>query len=180
MIVLGIDPSLTASAIASSDGWTLTFGINGKRTDTYNDRLRRINAVASDVTNTAEAAGLALIEGPSYRSADPSAWDRAALWWKIYDGLTERGVPIAVVPPACRAMYATGKGNAAKNAVVDAVARRWPHIPTGGDHNVCDAIVLMAMGCDRLGHPLTPVPATHRRALDRVAWPAGLDEEPPF
>jgi len=121
------------------------------------------------------------MEGPSYRSADPSVWDRAFLWWVIYSALhSERGIPVAVAAPALRAMYATGKGNASKNAVVDAVARRWPHIPTGGDHNVCDAIVLMAMGCDRLGHPLTPVPATHRRALDRVAWPAGFDEEPPF
>jgi len=180
MNVVGIDPSLTATGIASSHGWTKTFGRSGKRTDTYLQRLKRIDGVAFDVAGEAEAATLAVLEGPSYRSADPSTWDRAALWWMIYGALNLRGVPIAVAPPACRAMYATGKGNAAKNAVVDAVARRWPHIPTGGDHNVCDAIVLMAMGCDQLGHPLVPMPATHRRALEKVAWPPGCEEEPPF
>lgn len=30
---------------------------------------------------------------------------------------------------------------------------------------------LAAMGADHLGQPLTPMPATHRTALDGVQWP---------
>lgn len=34
-----------------------------------------------------------------------------------------------------------------------------------------DALVLAAMGADHLGQPLTPMPATHRTALNGVQWP---------
>jgi crossover junction endodeoxyribonuclease RuvC len=73
--------------------------------------------------------------------------------------------------PNHRMQYATGKGAATKNLIVDAVARRWPTWPTNGDDNAADAVVLMAAGRDWLGHPLTTLPKTHRDALDKAIWP---------
>lgn len=173
--VLGIDPSLTATAVASSAGWVEVVGAKGKADATYPDRLARINLLAGQVCNlTRLDTELVLVEGPSYRSTDPSAFDRAALWWLVYRGLHLREIPVAVITPSQRMVYATGRGNVKKGAVIDAVARRWPLFQTGGDDNAADAVVLMAMGLDRLGTPLAPMPVTHRRALEKVAWPEGI------
>lgn len=172
--VLGIDPSLTATGIASSNGWVEVVGLAGHRGDDYPARCDRIRAVklgVADLVNISVETSLAVIEGPSYGSKDPSFFDRAGLWWEVYRYCRYCSIPVAVVTPTQRMVYATGKGQAAKGAIIDAVARRWPQYETGGDDNAADAVVLMAMGCDWLGEPLTPMPATHRRALDKVAWP---------
>ena len=176
-LVIGIDPSLTATGIASEAGWTHCAGMPGHRGDTYRQRLGRINAIASEAVNCVHhsVTGLVVMEGPAYsRGADPSAFDRAALWWLIYRGCHMRDIPVAVVTPAQVKVYATGKGNIrGKGPVVDAVARRFPQYDTEGNDNICDAIVLLAMGLDHLGRPLADLPATHRRALERVDWPEG-------
>ena len=174
--VIGIDPSLTATAIASSAGWVEVVGEPGKRTDGYRERFNRINSVYGEARNWLSSnTELVVIEGPSLRSADPSVWDRAYLWWLFYEFCSHHQFPVAVVTPSQRMLYATGRGLASKGAVIDAVARRWPQYVTEGDDNAADAVVLMAMGLDWSGRPLTPMPATHRRALDKVAWP---DKDP--
>jgi hypothetical protein len=70
-----------------------------------------------------------------------------------------------------RCTYATGKGAASKEAVVDAVARRWPAWQTEGNNNLADAVVFMAAGRDWLGAPITDMPKTHRAAIDKAVWP---------
>jgi crossover junction endodeoxyribonuclease RuvC len=79
------------------------------------------------------------------------------------------GVQVAVVSPASRAKYATGKGNAGKDVVMREVARRFPDFAGGEDE--ADALVLRAMGMDHLGYPMAPMPQTHRDALAAVQWP---------
>lgn len=173
-VVLGVDPSLTASAVASTAGWVEVAGLDGHRDDGYPRRLARIAAVAVQVTQLIKplSTSLVVLEGPApSRGAMPSAFDRAGLWWRIYSYCIVHGIPVAVCPPNIRAMYATGVGNAGKGAVIDQVARRWPTWLTKGDDNAADAVTLMALGADWCGHPLTDMPKTHRRALDRVAWP---------
>lgn len=175
MTVIGIDPSLTATAIASSAGWIEVTGRPGKRTDGYPERLARIDALSDDIYRYIGAdLTLIVLEGPAYSRSDPSMFDRAALWWRLYRYARVLGIPVAVVTPNQAKLYATGKGNAAKGAVIDAVARRWPDYATKGDDNAADAVALLAMGLDWLGSPLTSMPVTHRRALDKVAWPAGM------
>jgi Holliday junction resolvasome RuvABC endonuclease subunit len=172
--VLGIDPSLTATGVASSAGWADTTGCTGKRTDGYLERHSRVQRVAGlvgDLISGPDMVELIVIEGPSYGSKDPSFFDRAWLWWGIYNLAVKSDIPIVVAAPSQLKIYATGKGNASKGAVIDAVARRWPGYLTDGDDNAADAVVLMAMGLDWLHRPLTVMPATHRRALDKVAWP---------
>jgi Holliday junction resolvasome RuvABC endonuclease subunit len=171
--VLGIDPSLTATAIASSAGWVEVTGAAGHRGDTYADRLLRLDGTAGQVCNyfSPSRIELAVIEGPAYSRGDPSMFDRAYLWWRIYGYLSGHGVPVAVVTPNQRMLYATGKGLASKGAVIDQVARRWPQYETAGDDNAADAVVLMAMGLDWLGDPLSVMPAANRKALEKVAWP---------
>lgn len=67
--------------------------------------------------------------------------------------------------------FATGKGNANKNEVVDAVARRWPDIPTRGNDNKADAGVLMVIASYLDGSPYgAPIPKVNRSALDTLAF----------
>lgn len=163
--VVGVDPSLTATGIATRDGCsTITTKPGGWASD-----LHRLQFIAAAVRTVARDADLVVIEGLAFMSKNGKASDRAGLHWLIRDRLDAAGVRVAVVTPTARAKYATGKGNAGKDAVLIEVVRRLPiHV---ADNNEADAAVLLAMGLDHLGEPLAPMPATHRAALDAVVWP---------
>lgn len=79
---------------------------------------------------------------------------------------------MAVVPPRCRAKWATGSGNADKTAVYQAITQLWQTHwqPTRvGDDNEADALVLASMGAQWLG--LLPVPGPPTDPLAGVDWP---------
>lgn len=176
--VLGLDLSLSNTGLAgtaldldgSQLGWTEPIkppaGLRGP------ERLLWFRQCIG--TGYLSSLDLAVIEGPSYgnqgQGRQSGHHERAGLWWAIRTLLHTRGVPTAVVAPATLKRYATGKGNAGKTDVVLAAARRFPWFAGGDDE--ADALVLAAMGADRLGTPLTEMPKTHRAALDAVDWPA--------
>lgn len=181
--VAGVDSSLTGTGIASSLGWCEVVGyvprpnpLTGKREDhiTKLPHAERLEAMCDIRDRSLLMVGrpdLAVMELPAPSRSGGGAHERAWLWWELYQSLTARGVHVALMPNNLRSTYATGKGNASKEVVVDAVARRWTAWPTGGNNNAADAVALMAAGKDWLGEPITPVPATHRRALDKTIWP---------
>lgn len=171
MNVLGLDLSLTASGIASSTGWCKTVGRDGITTLPLRDRVEAVGNLADGIYGMATGHDLIVVEKPAFSRAGGGAVERHALWWLVVEQLLANGYPVAEVGPNSRALYATGKGNAGKNAVVDAVARRLPGFATGGDDNLCDAVILAAMGADHLGWPLAVMPAAHRKALSAVKWP---------
>lgn len=178
--VLGIDPSLTATGCALIDvdqhavvdTWTRTS--NGKADATLAQRLQRIDIITIDVATVADVQ-LVVIEGPSLgQKRQTGTFDRAGLWWAIVTCLDMRGIPVVEVPPATRARYATGKGNAGKDAVLLEVARRYPTVPVA-NNNEADALILAAMGYHALtGSPLFDLPQTHTAALAAVTWPTGV------
>ena len=174
--VVGVDLSLTATGIASSLGWCQTLGEDGITTRPLDDRLDALENLAREILiviggGRGNWPALIVIEIPAYSRSGGGSHERSGLWWKIVRSLRQREVPVAEVANQQRMRYATGRGSAKKGAVIDAVARRLPMFETGGDDNCADAAVLAAMGADHLGHPLAPMPATHRAALDRVEWP---------
>ncbi|UBU10003.1 hypothetical protein [Nonomuraea gerenzanensis] len=170
--VYGLDLSLTGAGIASSAGWSDSIGRVGVTSMPLAERDLAIYQLAHEITELIGAtADLVLIEAPAYSRSNGGAHERAGLWWRVVHRLHGWQIPVAEVLPHLRAVYATGKHTAKKTEVVDAVARRWPKWETGGDDNRADAVVLMAMGLDHLGHPLTAMPVKHRAALERVAWP---------
>ncbi|TQN30584.1 crossover junction endodeoxyribonuclease RuvC [Haloactinospora alba] len=176
--VIGLDASLTGTGIASSIGWCTIVGRAGVTNLPLADRDRAIVNLARGVLDTVGTPDLAVIEAPAYSRSGGGAHERSGLWWRVVRHLLAQGVPVAEVAPTQRCRYATGKGQALKTAVVDAVARRWPQYVTGGNDNLADAVVLCAMGADHLGYPIATVPATHRAALDRITWPE-FSESPP-
>ena len=187
MIVVGIDPSLTATGVAVIDLDDVlapaVHVVSSKPTgDTITDRLDRISRLVDGIL---DAAGLdrlnlpvtggpqarVVIEAPAYSSRIGHQHDRSGLWWVLVDWCRAAKVPVVEVPPAVRAKYATGKGNATKGAVIDATARRFPHVDTRGDDNACDALWLAAIGAHLAGTPVVDLPVTHRDALARVTPP---------
>ncbi|MDF5756605.1 hypothetical protein [Spongiactinospora sp. TRM90649] len=174
--VIGLDPSLTATGLASSQGWTKVIGQAGKKTMSYVERHERIAAVKTQVVAAVpQDVVLVVMEGPNYGSTDGHAFDRAHLWWDLYAAIVfGRSIPIAICPPSVLKTYATGLGDARKREVIDAVAHHFPIWQAGRNSNRADAVILMAAGRDRLSHPLVNLPETHRRALGSIAWPGAV------
>lgn len=175
LAVVGVDLSLTATGIATWAG-VRTIGSTGKAGASLRVRHARLADLAASITlAVSEAAAprcaLVVIEGPSLgQQRQHGTHDRSGAWWLVIDELLAAGHLVAEVPPATLKRYATGKGNAAKDAVLAAVIRRHPEVEIR-NNNEADAWVLRAMGCHRYGHPLATVPKTHAAALDVVQWP---------
>jgi crossover junction endodeoxyribonuclease RuvC len=176
--VLGLDLSLTSTGVADiCDGRTQVSRVRstGRNGDSLGARQQRLARIVADLSTWWDAntirPDLVVIEGPSLGQARQGGQhDRAGLWWLTVDHLMSVGLPVAEVPPALRAKYATGKGNAAKEAVLLDVARRYPDIAVDGN-DTADALILAAMGARHLGAPIDYRPQTHLVAMHAVRWP---------
>lgn len=169
-LVVGLDLSLSATGICHMRGQQLI-------TDTIEPPkhrqhgLLRLRWLRTELLALIGHPDLLVIEGPSYRSFGQGSHDRAGLYWLLLDGLWNRGIPVAIAPPANLKQYATGKGGgktASKDAVLLAAARRFPGF--AGDNNAADALWLAAMGTAHLTGQ-HPVPLAHQAALTKVNWP---------
>lgn len=181
-MVAGIDPSLTNTGIAILyDGHPVLLRSIGHGTPngkTYGHRSDRIvaqcRAVIAHVlpcNSSAADIDLAVMEGPAYGANLPSAHDRAGLFWGLYSTLRARKIPIAVVAPKTRALWATGKGNADKRTVLATVRDWWPATRIA-NHDQADALVLAAIGAFHAGDPMPfAVKERHSANLAAVQWP---------
>ena len=175
-VVVGVDLSLTCTGIAVSSGphrGLHQIKTTGRADAGLTDRSTRLTRIVRDINNLRVEAGasLVVIEGPSLgQTRQAGTHDRSGLWWLVVQTCTDWGVPIVEVAPACRARYATGRGNASKDEVLAQVVRRWPDWDVV-DNNTADALVLASMGARYLGHPIDAVPALQQSALEAVRWP---------
>lgn len=164
MNVIGLDLSLTATGVATAQE---SFAIRCSERG-----MPRLHSVRNRIigTVTLNRPDLVVIEGYSMGTARQSshAHGLGELGGVVRLWLWEAGVPYVDVPPACLKKYATGAGNARKEAVLIAAVRRGAEVR---DNNEADAWWLRAMGMDALGSPVVTVPALHRKALATVAWP---------
>lgn len=186
MRVLGIDPSLTATGIAlvtldSSNRLeirdrtprieTRTLHSTGRSDATLAQRRARLGDITDGIIIAAHGADLVVIESPSLgQGRQGGQLDRHGLWWIAVERLLDSGHSLALVSPAGRAKYATGKGNASKTDVLLAADRRYPAAEIADD-NQADALVLAAMGCRHLDWPIDDMPKTHVDAMAAVVWP---------
>ncbi|WP_425834243.1 hypothetical protein [Streptomyces fractus] len=180
--VIGLDLSLTSTGIAGTD-WARACRPGRRRSH------ERLDWLSAHIADAVQDADLVVVEGAAYaQGAQAGHHELAGLWWVITQYLWCRRIPYAVANPHHRTIYATGRANPAqqhprtvrakiaKGMVRSAVAERYS-IPCEGPgrYDQADAVILAAMGLDWLGYPTAPVPDTHRRALEAVAWP----ERPP-
>lgn len=192
MQVIGIDLSLTSTGLAvvnHSDLFGTTAAVarvtsdapstprnprTGKPTPpTLEQRHNRLQRIVGELREYCSAADLVVIEQPAFSRSTGSMHDRSGLWWLVVTKLRSLDLPVVEVTPPARAKYATGKGNAGKDAVLAAVVRRYVDVDVTGNDEA-DALVLAAMGARHLGHPIDDLPKTHLAALEAVRWP----EEP--
>lgn len=179
MTWIGIDPSLTGTAIAIIDDTgritTRRLTTVGHNTDTHTDTLRRLNRIERWLRHYLEDVGRIdcriAIEGPSLSPRRMGQdHERAGLWWRLFTRATAYSaeLDVVVIPPKTRAKYATGNGNAGKDAVILSVVKRYPGF-AGESNDEADALVLAAILARLDGHPIDdPLPATHLAALHKL------------
>ncbi|GAA4176399.1 hypothetical protein [Gryllotalpicola koreensis] len=175
---LGIDLSLTGTGVTSigTDGIkSELIKSSGKRGDSLADRDWRLRVLMNRILLHADmlsTESVVVIEQPAYSQTAGSHHDRSGLWWLIVHELISADYRVVEVSPSSLKKYATGKGNAAKDAVLAAVVKRYPHADVT-DNNVADSLVLAAMGARHLEHPIEEsLPVSHGEALTKVRWAA--------
>lgn len=181
-VVVGIDLSLTSTGLAvvtTGERGVLAYGSvmrvasSGTKKDTLVERRERLNLIGHQVIDYVRRMDpqLVVIEAPSMASKYGHPHDRSGLWWLVVNRLMSLEYPVAAAPPTCRAKYATGKGNAAKDDVLTHVVRRYAGVMVT-KNDEADALILAAMGARHLGHPIEEsLPAAHVSGLDGVEWP---------
>ncbi len=178
---VGIDLSMTSTGLAVYDpamvvpggvAHTETVTTRPNKIPGYDGKLERFQMISSKIMLALPVDEVhVFLEGPSYSSAGQATHDIAGNWWLLYQLLTDEGCHITVVPPAIVKTYATGKGNAAKDAVLAAAIKRYPDIDIPGN-DIADAVILMAIGRRMSGQPLeADLPKTHLRAMDKLVAP---------
>jgi len=177
-LVAGLDLSLASTGWARVRGGLIDTGLirsepppglAPRTIPWFRSSLARIADLQAALFDVTEGADLIVAEGPAL-GAKGNALDRMfGLWWMSLQTLYITGIPVAVVTPSQLQRFMTGKGRAAKPEVMAAVIKRLPGNVTCFDD--ADALALAAMGCQHLGYPLAPMPATHLAAMSKVDWP---------
>ncbi len=170
MLILALDPSL------NSTGWALSGGALGtiQSGERGMVRLHRILQEVEALVIGEPGVDLVVMEGYSYASRGSAIVSIGELGGVLRYHLWRWGMPTVEISPAARAKYATGKGNARKEQVLVEAVKRLGY--TGHSTDEADAAWLLAMALDHYGLPGAVVmPAAHREALRKVAWPAGLE-----
>ncbi|WP_311525326.1 crossover junction endodeoxyribonuclease RuvC [uncultured Varibaculum sp.] len=171
-IVCGVDPSLTSTGLAKISGYrildTSLIKTSGKAEVPYRERSRRITHIAGGIATFCDRADLVVIEGPSFRSVSTSTWERAALFYRALEHFLDAGIPFAVTPPKSAKKWASGAGNAGKEAVMDCLVNVFGDFEAPS-FDVSDALALAGMGAHHLGD-IAPKGRGRVSALRGVQW----------
>jgi crossover junction endodeoxyribonuclease RuvC len=165
VILIAFDLSLSSIGVAHHDGTAhrISSHLGGP------ERLAELRDNVIACANT-PPADLVVIEGQSYGHNGRGHAELAGLHCLVRVALWERDLPYFDVPPSTLKQYATGKGNASKEDVHEAAIRRLGY--RGASRDEADALWLWAAAMDWYGHPVADMPATNRKALAKLAWPA--------
>lgn len=167
---VGLDLSLTSTGIcANGDAQTISTNLKG---------IPRLNCISSMITNRLSEvlSPMVCIEGYSFGSRNSQAHSIGELGGVVRLTLWKRNIPWVDIPPTCRAKFATGKGNAAKNEVVSAISARTGIVWSGkGADDMCDAWILEEMGLVHFGLSRYNWPKENLSALEKIDW-SSFDE----
>lgn len=131
--------------------------------------VKRIGEISNAVAILAEDADLVVLEGYSYGSHQSHTRAIAELGGVVKYRLYCAGIPYISIPPSVVKKLATGKGNAAKEAVLVAAVKRLGY--QGTDHNEADALWLLQAALHHYGLPgAVELPKTHLKVLEKWPW----------
>lgn len=172
--VVGVDLSLTSTGvvvIAPDDSVTLhRIKSKPKPAADLFDKVARMADITQRLGRIITPGSVVALESPSYGSKGSATHDIAGNWWLFVHWCWANGIPVSIIAPSSRAMYATGRGDASKDAVLAAVIRRYPAVLVD-QNDVADGLALAAMLRRHLGHPIEPEPLTPVRSLDALVKP---------
>lgn len=168
MKIMGLDLSITSTGVCLPDGSAYTIKCTAKQGD------KRLNIIRDRVR--ADAAGVGLVMMEDLPRHAHGAGVTGMVQGAVRVVLNDLHIPYVLVTPATLKMFATGKGNADKSAMILAAFKR------GGvefaDDNQCDAWWLHVAGLYQYGEqlPISSLPVVQSAALTKVDWPTGLTE----
>jgi crossover junction endodeoxyribonuclease RuvC len=172
--VIGVDPSLRASAIvvAETDTGELVYkeddiGYSIPRGANWVLRNKRVKSIVKRldyIINKHKCVDAIVFEGPSLGSKGAQVYYLGELSTPLVEMLRAHAPLVFEVAPNSLKKFATGKGNAKKPLIAAHVQKRWNMIFNSDD--LTDAYVLCQIGRVLLG--ALGVPKTNFVALDKV------------
>lgn len=164
--IVGIDPSLTGTGMCVSKSY-----LAGSHTETALIApkifgVKRLIYIRNNILLWCEGATLVTIEGYAYGKQN-QAHQMGELGGVLRVALTEDGIPWVEVAPTAVKKFATGAGNANKEAVAVGVYKKWGReFP---NNNEADAYVLMEIGRAFLGgEPIGGLLAYQREVIETI------------
>jgi Holliday junction resolvasome RuvABC endonuclease subunit len=134
-----------------------------------NRGIARLRWIRDAVLELAHGATLVVLEGYSFASRGRAIISLGELGGVVRCALADRGITSVDVPPSCRALFATGKGNAGKEQVLAEAIRKLGY--QGHSSNEADALWLRRMAVEQYA-PGAAMNEKKRRALSKIDWPA--------
>jgi crossover junction endodeoxyribonuclease RuvC len=161
--ILALDLSLTHTGVCS-DGETSCISTAGLR------GVVRLDHIVRQVQSLARGVDVVVLEGYSYGSRGRSVFDIGELGGGVRLLLHRLDIPFVEVPPSTLKKYATGQGNAGKDAMIAEAVRRFGF--PGHSNDEADAWLLWCLARQAYGAPVARVPAAQLKALSKLEWPA--------
>lgn len=112
-------------------------------------------------------ADLVVLEGYAFSAHASHAHELGELGGVVRVALADAGIPFVDIPPASLKLFATGKGNANKEAMLAAAIRKLDY--AGHSNDEVDALWLHRMALAHYTDNATN--AEQRKALAKIQWP---------
>lgn len=168
--IIGIDPSVRSTGLARTDGTTTT--IRPPAALTGGARLHWIEQqLLADIKAHPPLPEVAIVEAPAYHGHPLAMIRLGQAAGVLHVALHRLNVTVIEVPPSRLKRYATGKGNADKDAMAAALPA---HIARPATHDECDALWLWILGQHGINRqPLDDPDLAPLRdeTLAGIAWP---------
>jgi crossover junction endodeoxyribonuclease RuvC len=169
--IVALDLSLNSTGVATTahalddvETWVLKTKLTGM------ERLAWLRLRITEIaTGPWEEASVVVLEGYSFGSQGRAVFQIGEAGGVVRLALHDLGIPVVEIAPSALKKYATGSGNAPKDAVLQAAVIRSGHIFQTND--CADAWWLHQMASAHYGLPHIPMPALNRAVLDKIVWP---------
>ena len=130
----------------------------------------RIADITQEVFTKTFGVDVVVIEGYSYGSKGQAVYQIAELGGIVRYWLYSHGITTVEITPSTLKKYATGAGNAGKDAMIAAAIRRFYF--HGSENNEADAYLLWCFAREAYGGAVAQVPADRAALVHRLTWPS--------
>lgn len=160
--IIALDLSLTATGVC----WGMNSVGVWKPKVRGHERLAQIMGELHSALYASDA-DVVFIEGFSFGSKGSSLYEIGGLGYIVRHELWRGGLPYVEVPPSVLKKYATGKGTARKEEMLEAAIRRFKYAGPA-DNNAVDAYLLWHLAKQYVGEPVCKVPEIQAAAAQNV------------